>query len=253
MMTHMTTENKIYFQHGMRDGSPIALGYFAVAFTLGIAARNAGLSALQALIASALNNASAGEYAGFALIAAGGTYLETAIMTLVVNARYLLMSCALSQKLKPDTPLRHRMLIAYDVTDEIFGICVAQPGYLNPWYAYGAIAVAIPGWALGTYFGVMMGNVLPSRVVSALSVGLYGMFLAIIIPPARKNRVIAAVVAAGFAASFLVNRLPLFDGLSTGIKTIVLTIALSLMAAVLFPADIADSMDNTAEKKDEDI
>lgn len=244
----MTTENKICFRHGMRDGSPIALGYFAVAFTLGIAARNAGLSALQALVASALNNASAGEYAGFALIAAGSTYWETAIMTLVVNARYLLMSCALSQKLKSDTPLRHRMLIAYDVTDEIFGICVAQPGHLNPWYAYGAIVVAIPGWALGTYFGVIMGNVLPTRVVSALSVGLYGMFLAIIIPPARKNRVIAGVVAAGFAASYLANRLTLLDGLSTGMKTIILTIALALLAAVLFPADIV----NTEEKKEEE-
>ena len=237
----MTQENKICFQHGMRDGSPIALGYFAVAFTLGIAARNAGLSAIQALIASVLNNASAGEYAGFALIAAGSSYLEMAVMTLVVNARYLLMSCALSQKLRPDTPLRHRMMIAYDVTDEIFGICVAQPGYLNPWYAYGAIVVAIPGWALGTFFGVIMGNVLPTRVVSALSVGLYGMFLAIIIPPARKNRVIAGVVAVGFAASFLVNRLPLFDGVSTGIKTIALTVVLALAAAVLFPTDTVNS------------
>lgn len=244
----MTTENKVCFQHGMRDGSPIALGYFAVAFTLGIAARNAGLSAIQALIASALNNASAGEYAGFALIAAGSTYWETAVMTLVVNARYLLMSCALSQKLKPETPLRHRMLVAYDVTDEIFGICVAQPGHLNPWYAYGAIVVAIPGWALGTFFGVIMGNVLPTRIVSALSVGLYGMFLAIIIPPARKNRVIAGVVAVGFGASFLVNRLPLFDGLSTGIKTIALTVVLALLAAVLFPTDTV----NTEIQKEEE-
>ena len=179
------------------------------------------------------------------MIAAGSTYLETAIMTLIVNARYLLMSCSLSQKLKPDTPLRHRMIMAYDVTDEIFGICVAQPGYLNPWYAYGAIAVAIPGWALGTYLGVIMGNALPTRVVSALSVGLYGMFLAIIIPPARKNRVIAGLVAAGFAASFLVNRLPLFFGLSAGVKTIALTASLALLAAVLFPID-------TEEKNKED-
>lgn len=243
----MNPENKICFRHGMRDGSPIALGYFAVAFTLGIAARNAGLSALQALVASVLNNASAGEYAGFSLIAAGSTYLETAIMTLVVNARYLLMSCALSQKLKPDTPLRHRMAIAYDVTDEIFGICVAQPGYLNPWYAYGAIVVAIPGWALGTYFGVIMGNVLPTRVVSALSVGLYGMFLAIIIPPARKNRVIAGLVAVGFATSFLANRLPLFLGISTGIKTIVLTILLALLAAVLFPVSTEETKEERSD------
>lgn len=244
----MTTENKTCFRHGMRDGSPIALGYFAVAFTLGIAARNAGLSALQGFVASVLNNASAGEYAGFALIAAGSTYLETAIMTLVVNARYLLMSCALSQKLKPDTPIHHRMAIAYDVTDEIFGICVAQPGYLNPWYAYGAIVVAIPGWAFGTFLGVIMGNVLPLRVVSALSVGLYGMFLAIIIPPARKNRVIAGIVAVGFSASFLVNRLPQLSGLSTGIKTIALTVALAFLAAILFPTDTV----NTKEKPSPD-
>ncbi|MDE7232960.1 MAG: AzlC family ABC transporter permease, partial [Lachnospiraceae bacterium] len=154
---------------------------------------------------------------------------------------YLLMSCALSQKLKPETPLRHRMLIAYDVTDEIFGICVAQPGHLNPWYAYGAIVVAIPGWALGTYFGVIMGNVLPTRVVSALSVGLYGMFLAIIIPPGRKNRVIAGLVAAGFATSFLVSRLRLFESISTGAKTIALTIALALIAAILFPVNAEES------------
>lgn len=252
MTTTVTTENKICFQHGMRDGSPIALGYFAVAFTLGIAARNAGLSALQALIASVLNNASAGEYAGFSLIAAGSTYLETAVMTLVVNARYLLMSCALSQKLKPETPLRHRMAIAYDVTDEIFGICVAQPGHLNPWYAYGAIAVAIPGWAMGTYFGVIMGNVLPTRVVSALSVGLYGMFLAIIIPPCKKNRVIAGLVSAGFATSFLVSRLRLLQGVSTGIKTIALTIALALLAALWFPADTdMDEPKKVAAKREE--
>lgn len=243
----MIIERKTYFQHGLRDGCPIALGYFAVSFTLGIAAKNAGLSAIQAFVASILNNASAGEYAGFSLIAAGSTYLETAIMTLVVNARYLLMSCSLSQKLKPDTPLRHRMLIAYDVTDEIFGISVAQPGYLNPWYSYGAIAVAIPGWAFGTYLGVVMGNVLPTRMVSALSVGLYGMFLAIIIPPARKNKVIAGLVAAGFVTSYLVNRLPLFSGMSTGLKTIALTVALALLAAVLFPTDSVSE----EEKKEE--
>lgn len=156
-------------------------------------------------------------------------------MTLVVNARYLLMSCALSQKLAADLPLLHRLAIAYDVTDEIFGICIAQPGRLNPWYAYGAFAVAIPGWAFGTCFGVMMGNVLPTRVVSALSVGLYGMFLAIIIPPGRKNRVIAWLVAAGFGASFLANRLSVFAGISTGAKTILLTLALALGAAILFP------------------
>ena len=228
-------ENIRCYRAGMRDGLPIALGYFAVAFTLGIAAKNAGFSALQALVASLTNNASAGEYAAFSLIAAGAGYLEVAVMTLVANARYLLMSCSLSQKLSPETPLRHRLLIGYDVTDEIFGISIARPGYLNPWYTYGAMTVAIPGWGSGTFLGVVMGNILPLRAVSALSVGLYGMFLAIIIPPARKNRVILALVAISFAASFAASRLAVFAGISSGVKTIVLTVVIALAAAVLFP------------------
>ena len=223
------------FRRGVRDGMPIALGYFAVAFTLGIAARNAGFSALQAMVESLANNASAGEYAVFSLVSAGAGYWEVAVMTLVANARYLLMSCSLSQKLAPETPLRHRMLVAFDVTDEIFGISIAVPGRLNPFYTYGAMAVAIPGWALGTFLGVVVGNVLPLRLVSALSVGLYGMFIAIIVPPARKSRLIAALVLISFAASFIAGRWSLLAGVSSGVKTIALTVAISLAAALLFP------------------
>ena len=146
--------NRTCFQRGLRDGMPIALGYFAVSFTLGLAAKNAGFSAFQAMIESLTNNASAGEYAVFSLAAVGASYWEVAIMTLVTNARYLLMACSLSQKLAPDTPLRHRMLIAYDITDEVFGISIAVPGRLNPWYTYGAMSAAIPGWGVGTFLEI---------------------------------------------------------------------------------------------------
>lgn len=227
--------NKTCFQRGIRDGMPIALGYFAVSFTLGFAAKNAGFSALQAMVESLTNNASAGEYAVFSLAAAGAGYWEVAVMTLVTNARYLLMSCSLSQKLAPDTPLGHRMLMAFDVTDEIFGISIAVPGRLNPWYTYGAMSVAIPGWGLGTFLGVAVGSVLPLRLVSALSVGLYGMFLAVIVPPARDNRVILCTVLLSFAASFVSSRWKLLAGISSGVKTIILTVVIALAAAVLFP------------------
>ena len=223
------------FRRGVRDGMPIALGYFAVAFTLGIAAKNAGFSAVQAMVESLTNNASAGEYAVFSLVSAGAGYWEVAVMTLVANARYLLMSCALSQKLAPDTPLLHRMLVAYDVTDEIFGVSIAFPGRLNPWYTYGAMAAAIPGWGLGTFLGVVVGNVLSLRLVSALSVGLYGMFLAIIVPPARDSRVVLGLVLLSFAASLLASAWPVLAGVSPGVRTIVLTVVISLAAAVLFP------------------
>lgn len=224
------------YQNGLRDGVPIALGYFAVAFTLGIAARNAGFSALQAAVSSLLNHASAGEYAVISLAAAGASYWEMAVMALVSNARYLLMSCSLSQKLAPDAPLVHRFLVGFGITDEIFGVSAAVPGRLDPFYTYGAMSVSIPGWALGSFLGVVLGNVLPARLVSALSVGLYGMFLAIIVPPARQSRVVLALVLVSFAASYAAGVLPALAAVSSGVRTIVLTVVISLAAALLFPA-----------------
>ena len=220
---------------GMRDGVPIALGYFAVSFSLGIAARNAGLTPLQGFFASLLNNASAGEYAAFTLIAANAGYLQVAIITLIANARYLLMSCALAQRFSPDTPFFHRFLIGYDVTDELFGITIARPGWLNPYYTYGAILVAAPAWSIGTALGIIAGNLLPLRAVSALSVALYGMFLAIIIPPARKSRVVAGLVAVSFFLSFICSYLPGISTLSDGTRTILLTVLISCAGAILFP------------------
>lgn len=223
------------FREGIRDGMPIALGYLVVSFTLGIAARNAGLTPFQGFLASFFNNASAGEYAGFTLIAAGAAYWEVALVTLIANARYLLMSCVLSQRFAPDAPLHHRFLVGFDVTDEIFGISVARPGRLNPYYNYGAMFVALPGWAGGTALGIMAGNVLPPAVVSALSVALYGMFLAVIIPPARQDKIVAVLVAVSFIASFAAVHLPVIMELSSGTRTILLTLAISGAAAVFFP------------------
>lgn len=228
-------ENSKWYKKGIKDGIPIALGYFAVAFTLGIVAKKAGLTAFQALLAAGLTNASAGGYAAFSIIAAGGGYVEMAITQLIVNARYLLMSCALSQKLSPETSTLKRVILAFDVTDEVFGISVSVQGTLNPFYNYGAMSVAIPGWALGTFFGVVMGNILPPSIVSALSVGLYGMFLAIIIPPARKNKVIAALVIISMALSFFFAKMSVFAAISEGMRVIILTVAISLAAAILFP------------------
>ena len=228
-------ENRTWLRRGMRDGTPIAMGYFAVSFSLGIAARNAGLSAFQAMLASLLNNASAGEFAAFTLIGAGAAYWEVALMTLIANARYLLMSCALSQKFDSKTSLASRMIVGFDVTDEIFGICVSVPGKLNPYYAYGAMILALPGWAIGTYLGVLLGNALPARLVSALSVALYGMFLAIIVPPAKENRVVLGCVLSAFAASAAFAFLPALRDLSSGNRTIILTVVISALAAVLFP------------------
>lgn len=232
--------NKWWYKKGIIDGLPIAFGYFAVAFTLGILAKKSGLTATQALITAGLTNASAGGYAGFTLMAQGAGYIEMALTQIIVNARYLLMSCALSQKLSPKTSMIHRFLIAFDVTDEVFGISVKVPGYLNPFYNYGAMTVSIPGWALGAFFGVVTGNALPTNIVNALSVGLYGMFLAIIIPPTKKNTVIRGIVIISMLSSFLFAYIPFICNISEGLRVIILTVIISLLAAIFFPIKSED-------------
>ena len=227
--------NRNVFAIGMRDGVPIALGYFAVAFSLGIVAKATGVTPLQGFIFSLFSRASAGEYAGYTMIATGATYIETIIVCFIANARYLLMSCATSQRVKEDMPFLHRIGMSFGLTDEIFAISIARDGYLNPYYTYGAVFVAAPCWALGTMTGCIAGSILPVRIVSALSVALYGMFLAVIIPPIKKQKIIGIIIFVCFVLSYVMNRLALFDGISSGTKIIILTIAISSLAAAIFP------------------
>ena len=212
------------FRSGLRHGVPVGLGYLVVSFTLGIAARKGGMTALQAALMSFSIHASAGEFAAIGIIAACAGYWEMAVTELVVNLRYLLMSASLSQKLPEDLRFFHRFSLAFCITDEIYALSVTRPGRLNPFFTYGMMAVASPGWVVGTFLGAAAGGILPAVVIGAMSIALYGMFLSVILPPARKDRVILATVAASMLLSGLCAVLP-------G----VLTLLLSAAAALLFP------------------
>lgn len=231
------SNNRKVFAEGMRDGVPIALGYFAVSFSLGIMAKATGITPIQGFFISLFCRASAGEYAGYTMIAASATYLETIIVCFIANARYLLMSCATSQRVKEDMSLLHRIGISFGLTDEIFAISISREGFLNPYYTYGAVAVAGPCWALGTMTGCIAGGILPIRVVSALSVALYGMFLAVIIPPIKKEKIIGVIIVICFTLSYAFNRFAIFSGISSGTKTIILTVVISSFAAIIFPKE----------------
>lgn len=237
--------NRSELVKGIRDGVPIGLGYFAVAFSLGITAKSIGLRPITCMITSILCHASAGEYAVYTVIGENAAYIEMAVMVLVANARYLLMSAAMSQRMDSSLSFLHRLVMGFGITDELFGISIARPGTLNPNYMYGGMLISIPMWAAGSAIGCFSGGVLPDRIVSALSVALFGMFLAIIIPPARKNRLIGAIIAVCFALSFIFSKLSALSGISGGTKTIILTVVISAIASILFPvADEDDREDN---------
>lgn len=239
-MNHRTA-----FKQGMTDGIPIALGYMAVSFTFGIMAKDAGLTAFQAALLSLTNLTSAGQFAGLGIIVASSSYLEMAFTQLVINLRYCLMSCALSQKLDLKAPFFHRFFIAYGNTDEIFGICSCREGKLDPFYCYGAISVASPGWAFGTFLGVLSGSILPARILSALGVALYGMFIAVIIPPAKTDKIIRGIVLASMAVSFVFTIIPVLNQISSGFRIILLTLLIAGTAALLFPIKSEEDIENT--------
>lgn len=235
--------NSNAFKAGLKDGVPIGLGYFAVSFSLGIIAKKAGLSAIQGFFASLFGLASAGEYVVFMLMIANASYLEVFIVTLITNARYLLMTTALSQKFDQKTGLGHRIGVGFGITDEVFGITVARPGKVQPAYNYGAMVSCAPAWALGTALGIIAGEILPLRVVSALSVSLYGMFVAIFIPPARKDKFMALMIVLCFATSYLFSYIPALASISSGTRTIILTVALSSLAAIIKPVKDEEASD----------
>ncbi|MBP3338661.1 MAG: AzlC family ABC transporter permease [Lachnospiraceae bacterium] len=233
----MSEDKKIAFKRGIIDGIPIALGYMAVSFTFGIEAVKGGLSILQSTLLSLTNLTSAGQFAGLGVIMASASYIEMAFTQLIINLRYCLMSCSLSQKLDTKYPFFHRFIMSYGITDEIFGICSARPKKLSPYYCYGAICVASPGWALGTFLGALSGSILPARILSALGVALYGMFIAIIIPPAKENKIIRGLVIISMIASLLFKYLPILNKISSGFTIIILTILIAGIAAFLFPIE----------------
>ena len=227
--------NQINFKRGIQDGIPIGLGYFAVSFTFGMMAVSGGLTAWQAVLISLTNLTSAGQFAGLGIIIAGGSMWEMALTQLVINLRYCLMSFSLAQKFRRDEAPVHRYIAAFGVTDEIFGISASQPGKVSAFYNYGAMCVAIPGWVFGTLAGAISGNLLPDFMMSALSVAIYGMFLAIIIPPAKKNRAVLAVVAAAMAISLLFKVVPLLKNVSSGFVIIITTLIVAGAAAYFCP------------------
>ena len=230
-----TESRKRAFIVGMRAGIPIALGYFAVSFTFGMMAVQAGLTVWQSTLISLTNLTSAGQFASLSIITAGGSLLELALNQLIINLRYLLMGFSVSQKLDPNFAFGHRFPVAFGITDEIYAVSAARPGKNSPWFHYGAMALAIPGWTIGTLVGAAAGQILPPIVMSALSVAIYGMFIAIIIPPAKKKHFLWFVILAAMGLGAICRYVPGLNKISSGFVIIIITVVVSAVAAIIRP------------------
>ncbi len=220
---------------GLRHGVPIALGYLSVSFAFGIQSSAAGLTPWQAVLISLMNVTSAGQVAGLQLMAAGGGLAEMALTQLTINLRYALMSLSLSQKLDDSMTLPHRLTLSFCNTDEVFLVASGQPYKVGKSYLYGLTNGPYIGWALGTLLGAVAGGLLPPRFTAALGIAIYGMFLAIVLPPFRREKSARIVVLFASALSCVLVYVPVFSFLTGGFRIILCAVAASALAAWLFP------------------
>ena len=220
---------------GLRDGIPIALGYFAVSFAFGILAVDSGCTVLEAVLISFTNLTSAGQFAGLTVIAQAGTLLEMAVTQLVINSRYMLMSIAMSQKVDADFHGIWRWLLGYGITDEIFAAAIQTDGTIKRSYFGSLIILPVIGWTAGTFLGAFLGNILPVMLTNALGVALYGMFIAVVVPKAREDFHVLFAVLIAVAISMALKYIPVFSFISGGFGIIICAVAASAVGALVFP------------------
>lgn len=227
--------NSSNFTRGFKDGVPIGLGYLSVAFTFGIMAARGGLSIAQAALISMTNVTSAGQLAGLELMIASAPLFEMALTQLVINLRYALMSLSLSQKMDSSMTVPRRMIFAFCNTDEVFAVASGQPGAVGRAYLTGLTVAPYFGWALGTLLGAAAGSLLPELILNALGVAIYGMFIAIIIPPARKSRSVRAAVILAALLACVMRYTPCLKNISGGFAVILCAVPVSAFCAKMFP------------------
>lgn len=225
------------FLEGIRDGLPICFGYFSVSMAFGLTAVLSGIPLWATVVISLTNLTSAGQFAGMNLIAANGALVELGLTTLIINIRYFLMSISVSQKVEQKMSMKKRLAVAFGITDEIFAVSMQRDHELSAAYMAGLILTPVLGWTGGTLAGAAATSLMPPVLSNAFGIALYGMFIAIVVPPAREHKNVLFAVVLAIAASAAADYLPVIKNLSSGWTIILITIVVCVIAAWLFPVE----------------
>lgn len=224
-------------KEGIRDGFPICLGYLSVSMAFGLTAVKMGIPVWTAVLISLTNLTSAGQFAGTTLLVAQGTYIELAVTTFIINIRYFLMSLSVSQKVNKEFTTAQRLMASFGITDEVFAVSMQRRKELSFPYMAGLIITPILGWTSGTLIGAVATSLLPEIVTDAMGIALYGMFIAIIVPPAREQKSVLFAVILAIIASCAFTYLPVLSKVSGGWSVIIVTVVVSAITAILFPVE----------------
>ena len=228
------------FMQGIKDGIPICLGYFSVSMAFGLSVVSNGMPVWSAVLTSLTNVTSAGQFAGTNLMLAGAPFIEIIMTTIIINMRYFLMSLSVSQKVDAKMTLKQRLMVSFGITDEIFAVSMQRKGALTAIYMAGLILTPVFGWTMGTLTGAVASSIMPAKLSAAMGIALYGMFIAIIMPDARKEKSVLITIILAILFSLAFTYLPLLKQLSSGWVIIIITIIVSAIAATLFPIKIEE-------------
>ena len=228
------------FTQGIKDGIPICLGYFSVSMAFGMTAVMNGLPVWSAVLMSLTNVTSAGQFAGANILIALGGMAELIFTTFIINIRYFLMSLSVSQKVATDMSIWQRLAVSFGITDEVFAVSMQRRGELTAVYMAGLILTPVIGWTMGTLTGAVATSFMPKALSDAMGIALYGMFIAIIMPDARKEKSVLYTIIMAVAASYAFTYLPILNKVSSGWVIIIITIAVSAIAATLFPIKVEE-------------
>jgi predicted branched-subunit amino acid permease len=194
-----------------------------------------GIPAWMAVFISLSNLTSAGQFAGTNLIIMGASLFEITLTTFIINIRYMLMSLSLTQRLDHHINLPKRLLVGFGVTDEIFSVASMEQGTLTFPYLLGLITGPVIGWTTGTALGAIISSALPESISNAMGIALYGMFIAIVLPVAKKSKPVTIIVAISVTIVCLLKYIPIFMFISSGFRLIIATIIGAGIGAFLFP------------------
>lgn len=230
--------NKGMFTLGLAEGLAIGLGYLSVSFSFGILAVSSGLSWWQATLMSLLNVTSAGQVAAVGIMSASGGLIEMAITTAVINIRYALMSISLSQKTDESMTTPYRLLLANFITDEIFGVASSAPFEVNRRFMAGLAVLPVAGWTLGTLLGAIFGAIMPDIVSSSMAIGIYGMFIAIVLPVTKKDKIVMWSCLVAITLSIMLYFVPfLKDNVDSGFAIIISSVIAALVGVFMLPEE----------------
>lgn len=236
-MNMQTLNKKHEFIDGLGKGVPICIGYLAVSFTFGIWAAEGGIPIWQVIFISLSNLTSSGQFAGAGLMMAQATFFEIGLSVLVINLRYSLMSLALSQKILKGTKTIQKLIFGFGVTDEIFAVASTREKEITAYYMYGLMITPILGWTGGTALGAIVGSILPERIADAMGIALYAMFIAVIVPPAKKSRPVLYAILISILVTCIIKYVPLFSFVTDGFTMIIATVVAAAVMAWLKPVE----------------